>query len=75
MQRTKKIGPERRFSWFLHLATCTKRGYEAQQDGIPLDHERTPYRTGGGVQHQRRAAYERGYKRAAEGLPLDDTNG
>jgi hypothetical protein len=62
-----------RFSWFMHIGTCYKRGYEAQQAGEPF--ENMPYRTGSGVQQQRRAAWERGYRRAEQGLPLDDSNG
>ena len=75
MQRSKAAPNVRRLSWFLHLGTCYARGYEAQQAGISLAEEATPYRTGSGVQQQRRAAWERGFNRAAAGLPLDDSNG
>lgn len=71
----KRAPKDRRFAWFLHLGTCYKRGYEAQQSGVPRDSEATPYRSGSGVQQQRRAAWERGFNRAAKGLPLDDSNG
>jgi hypothetical protein len=72
MTKPKQPASNRRFSWFLHIGTCYKRGYEAQQAGEPFE---SPYRTGSGVQQQRRGAWERGYKRAAQGLPLDDSNG
>ena len=73
MSVPKKAISDRRFAWFLHLGTCYKRGYEAQKAGEPF--KPSPYRNGSGVQQQRRGAWERGYKRAESGLPLDDTNG
>jgi hypothetical protein len=75
MIQPKKRPSERRFSWFMHLGTCYKRGYEAQKAGEPFDGPVTPYRNGSGVQQQRRGAWERGYKRAESGLPMDDSNG
>lgn len=75
MTKAKARPSDRRFSWFVHLGTCYALGYDAQKAGHAIDGPDTPYRTGSGLQRQRRSAWERGYRRAEQGLPLDDTNG
>lgn len=61
-------------SWFVQICSITAKGFCAAKDG-GASLEDNPYRVGGGVQAQRRKAWERGFRRQRAGKPLDDSNG
>lgn len=68
--------------WFIHLGACYRKGYEAFSSGTTRD--QCPYLSGedgngssrgGNVQRQRQFYWQRGWDRASQGKPFDDTNG
>jgi ribosome modulation factor len=74
---TGKVHPaKRKGRWFRHISACYCKGYQAALDG--KREEDCPYNASAytkGLQQQRINAWKRGFNRAKEGKPLDDTNG